>query len=375
MKKVEFCKLCVSSNQRPGIKFKDGICNPCLNEKKKDYIDWDARKALLEILCDKYRKNDGSHDCIIAVSGGKDSYFQVKTMKEDMNMNPLLITVEDNYELTEAGKHNIKNMSEEFSCDIFSFKPNINVQKQITRHTFEKYLKPTYYIDRLIYTLPFHMAIKFKIPLLIYGENISHEYGGIDDKETPSAMDQVENGVASGISIKEFEELGIPKKELNFLNFPSLKEIQNLQLHPIYLSYYYRWNDYKNYMLARSRGMKDLSGEWRRTHHIDDFTQVDSYGYVVHSWCKFPKFGHQYASDLASRMVKIGLINREKAIKLVRKHDHNLDNKTIDDFCRFAAYSRKEFFEIIEKWYNPDLFFKNKNNKWELKVKLWEENK
>ena len=111
----------------------------------------------------------------------------------------MLVTVEDNFPMTDAGMSNIKNISEEFGCDIISMKPNIKVQKKLMRKTFEKYGKPTWFIDRLIYTFPIHIAIKFSIPLIVYGENISYEYGGIQREETYSAKDQIYNDVAGDI--------------------------------------------------------------------------------------------------------------------------------------------------------------------------------
>lgn len=179
--KLFYCKKCVMPNTRPGITFdENGVCSACLNNERKKYIDWDKRYAELKTLCNKYRNCNGlgNHDCIIAVSGGKDSHFQVHIMKEEMNMHPLLVSVEDNFTMTEAGKHNIRNISEEFGCEIISLKPNIRAQKAIMRKTFEKFGKPTWYFDRLIYTYPLIMSLKFNIPLLVYGENISVEYGG-----------------------------------------------------------------------------------------------------------------------------------------------------------------------------------------------------
>ena len=152
-------------------------------------------------MCDKYRgmNGPGGYDCAVAVSGGKDSHFQVWMLKEVMHMNPILFSVEDNFPMTQAGIHNLKNISEEFGCTIISCKPNIKAQKALMRKFFEKYGKPTWYVDRLIYTFPLHMAAKFNTPMLCYGENVSFEYGGNADKETYSAMDQIENGVAVGM--------------------------------------------------------------------------------------------------------------------------------------------------------------------------------
>jgi len=352
---------------RPGITFNtEGICQACVNYERRKNIDWSKRYRELEQLCDKYRRFRGkSYDCIIAVSGGKDSHYQTYVMKEKMGMTPLLVSVEDNFPMTEAGQHNIKNISEAFGCDIISLKPNIKAQKFIMRKTFEKYGKPTWYIDRLIYTYPLHMGVKFNIPLIVYGENISFEYGGDQKEETYSAKDQINNGVASDMPIEELLSDELREEELCLLKAPDQADIDKLD--PMYLSYFISWNSYKNYIFAKKRGFKDLSHEWKRMHHIEDFDQIDSRGYVVHSWMKYPKFGHASATDYASRFVRYGLLTRNEAVELVKKHDYNLDPKSVDDFCKFLGYSIKEFWEIVDRHYNCSIFKKDEFDQWVLK--------
>ena len=176
-----YCKKCVMPNTRPGITFdENGTCSACQSFENRKNIDWDSRWKEFEAICDKYRGMNGdAPDCAVAVSGGKDSHYQVHLMKNVMHMNPILFSVEDNFPMTEAGRHNLQNISEEFSCSIVSMKPNIEAQKKLMRYTFEKYGKPTWYIDRLIYTYPLIMSLKFNTPLLVYGENVSYEYGGV----------------------------------------------------------------------------------------------------------------------------------------------------------------------------------------------------
>jgi len=359
---------------RPGINFnKEGICSACQAYANRKKVDYQKRYEELKKLCNKYRGLNGKngYDCMIAVSGGKDSHFQTHVMKEQMGMNPLLVTVEDNFPMTAAGVHNLKNISEEFGCDIVSMKPNIKAQKVIMRKTFEKYGKPTYFIDRYIYTYPLHMAVKFNTPLLVYGENISYEYGGDQRSETYSAKEQIDNGVASGIPLAEILGDGVTEKNLGFFGAPPQTEIA--RLNPIYLSYFISWNSYGNYVFAKSRGFHDLTHEWQRTHHIEQFDQVDSRAYIVHSWMKYPKFGHASATDYASRFVRYGLLKREEAQKLVEEHDHALDVKSIRDFCEFLGYSETEFWEIVDKFYNRELFEKNQYGEWALKHPCWED--
>ncbi len=370
-----YCKKCVMPSTRPGITFnEEGVCSACQSYENRASVDWDARWRELEAICDKYRgmNGPGAPDCAIAVSGGKDSHFQVDLMKNVMRMNPILFSVEDNFPMTDAGIHNLKNISEEFGCSIMSLKPDIKAQKKIMRYMFEKYGKPTWYVDRLIYTYPLLMAGKFNTPLLVYGENVSYEYGGSAAADTYSAKAQLGNGVAADIDDAELiEGAGVSAEDLYLTKAPSPEEFDKLD--PIYISYFTPWNSFKNYEFARKHGFHDLTHEWERTHHAENFDQVDSRAYLVHSWMKYPKFGHQAATDYASRMVRYGMISRDEAKKIVKERDGNLDPLCVRDFCEFCGYTETEFWDIIDKHYNTELFEKDGAGRWVLKHPVWEE--
>ncbi|EHO9376332.1 N-acetyl sugar amidotransferase [Campylobacter upsaliensis] len=372
---MKYCDYCVMPDTRPGIKFSldekgKNICSACINHQNKDKIDYKARFKELEALCDKHRHCNGKfeYDCAIAVSGGKDSHFQVHIMKEKLGMNPILFSVEDNFTMTEAGKKNLRNISEEFGCHLITLKPDIKTQKRVMLKTFEKYGKPTWFIDRLIYSYPFGMALKFNTPLLVYGENVSYEYGGGDAVETPSAKGIFLNGVASDMDLSEFLDDEVKEENLQLFFDPSKDDLDKLE--PIYLSYFIKWNSYQNYIFAKKRGFCDLEGEWDRTHTAENFDQVDSVGYILHAWMKYPKFGHAMSSDYAARFVRYGLLSREEAVEIVKKRDHNLDNRCVEDFCNFVGISKTKFWQIIEKHYNKELFYQNEFGEFKLKNEL-----
>lgn len=368
---MRYCKKCVMPDTRPGIQFnKDGVCSACQAYENRKNIDWTKRMEEFQALCDRHRGGGTSWDCAIAVSGGKDSHFQVYYMKEVMKMNPVLLSVEDNFKMTEAGKHNIRNISEEFGCHIISLKPDIKTQKALMRYTFEKYGKPTWFIDRLIYTYPLHMALALRTPLLVYGENVSYEYGGADGEETYSARGQIHNGVASDISLDELvSATGVSIQALELTKAPAAEDLNKLD--PMYLSYFIPWNSHSNYLFAKSRGFHDLAGEWERRHTVENYDQVDSRAYLVHAWMKYPKFGHASATDYAARYVRYGLMSREEAVEAVRRHDHDLDPACVRDFCEFAGYSESEFWSVAEQFYNRDLFEKDAFGAWVLKHPVW----
>lgn len=365
---MNYCVKCVMPSTRPGIRFnQEGVCSACQSYDNRKNINYSERFRELENLCDKYRGCNGQdeYDCMIAVSGGKDSHFQVYIFKEVLKMNPLLVTVEDNFKMTEAGRHNIKNISEAFACDIIAMKPNLSIQKKIMKHTFEKFGKPTYFLDRYIYTYPLHMAAKFNLELLVYGENVAYEYGGEGAIETYSAKDQISNGVASGIEIEDILIDGIARKDLYFFQPPSQKELD--KINPIYLSYFVEWNSFTNYEIAKKNGFHDLTHEWNRTHHVENFDQIETPAYLIHPWLKYPKFGHASATDYAARMVRYGMINRDEAFKLVKEHDHALDPRSVREFCEFLGYTEVQFWKIVDEMYNPELFRKNSLGVWSLK--------
>ena len=365
---MKYCTKCVMPDTRPGITFnEEGVCSACQSYENRKKVNYKVRFEEFKALCDKYRGMNGpnGYDCMVAVSGGKDSHFQVYMMKEVLHMNPLLVSVEDNLPMTKAGIHNLKNISEAFGCDIISMKPNIRAQKIIMKKTFERYGKPTYFIDRHIYTYPLHMALKFNTPLLVYGENVSYEYGGNGAVETYSAKDQISNGVGAGIPTGDLLGDGVTLKDLNFFEPPALEDINSLD--PIYMSYFVEWNSFKNYEIAKRYGFHDLTHEWNRTHHVEQMDQVDSRAYLVHSWMKYPKFGHASATDYAARMVRYGMITRDEAFKLVKEHDHALDPLCVRDFCEFLGYTEKEFWDIVDRMYNKELFYQDSLFLWKLR--------
>lgn len=205
----------------------------------------------------------------------------------------------------------------------------------------------------------------------MYGENVSYEYGGIDDEETYSAREQVFNGVAPDVNLNELVEAGVPLDELAYLEAPS-RDVLN-KLAPIYLSYFVEWNSIKNYEFAKRRGFKDLTHEWDRTNHVENFNQIDSYGYLLNAWMKFPKYGHAYAIDYAARWVRYGLLTREEAVRLAEERDHNIDPKIIEDFCSFTGMTIREFYDALYKLYNKDIFEQNSWGQWRLKKENTEE--
>jgi N-acetyl sugar amidotransferase len=349
---------------RPGSIFDgEGVCQACRNYERMAKVDWQKRLKELESICDKYRRNDGNYDCVVAVSGGKDSHFLTWMMKEKMGMNPLLVCVADPFSHTTAGMHNIKNLGESFNCDVVMFSLSVDLFRRVTRIGFEELGEPLRFIEAAIYTVPTKYAVALNIPLIVYGENAAYLYGTtIEDGY--NAQKYIDAGhSASGEKLGEritdfWIKHGLQVKELNAIIPPSQDDLEKVRPNAIFMSYFVPWDDEKNYSIAKRYGFEDLHHEWMREGWIEEYTQIDSISYLVHLWMKYPKFGFARASDIAARWIRKGKITREEGEKLVMEHDHKLDQRAMLDFIGFMGYKPRQFWDIVERFWNPNLFEK-----------------
>jgi len=356
---------------RPNSKFtSDDICIACINYEKRKNIDWKIRFSELKNICEKYRDNNGNYyDCAIAVSCGKDSHFQVYYIKEILKMNPVLLAV-GNLDWTQTGRENFENLSDTFGCDIISLNPNRQLARKIAKSSFEEIGSPTWYSDALIYAYPYRMAMKLGIKLLIYGENVNYTYGGKYNEDTPSAMLQPLNDVVKPVINTWLEKYHFSKKELESAKQPTIDECKEFGLEPIYLSYYVPWDSHHNFEVAQRWGFKHLGHEYVREGTLEQYNQIDSVGYLLNQYLKYPKYAHASATEMASRWIRSGMKTREEMIPLVEKYDKILDQGIIEKFCNFTQISIKEFWGIMDKWYNPEFFEQDKDGIWHEKFKV-----
>ena len=208
------------------------------------------------------------------------------------------------------------------------------------------------------------------IKLLIYGENVNYTYGGEHNTETPSALMQPYNDVVKPVWDMWFEDGDISEQELEAAKMPLLEDVKKSKLNPIYLSYFVPWDSHHNYDVSKRFGFRTLEHEYTREGSIDSYDQIDSLSYLLNPSMKYPKFGHASATDLASRWIRAGIKTREEMIPLVEEIDKNLDQGIMDKFCNCTKMDVTEFWKIMDKWYNKELFEQDNDGVWHPKFKV-----
>ncbi len=383
---VVFCKKCVMSNQRPvsEVEFKhtigtkkrtmafdeEGICDACRANEQKDQIDWKKREEELLKLLDQYRSKDGSYDCLVPGSGGKDSAFQAHVLKYKYGMNPLTVTWPPIL-YTDYGYKNWKNWIDS-GFDNISFNRNGKVMKLLTRLSIENLLHPfqTFMLGQK--NLAPKIALKYGIPLIFYGENEA-EYGNPIADNASSLRDKsyysfnnLDEIYLGGVSVRELrEKYQVTNSDLmSFLPAPA-SELSNSSIQVHYLGYYLRWTPQEVYYYAvENTGFKArpfrTQGTYSKYNSIDD--KIDD----LHYYTTFIKFGIGRATYDASQEIRNNHITREEACALVKKFDGEFPDKYFNEIMEYIDMKPERFHELCAEFRSPHLW-KLDNGTWKLR--------
>tara|TARA_B100000945_G_C20402631_1_gene608187 strand:- start:342 stop:1655 length:1314 start_codon:yes stop_codon:yes gene_type:complete len=405
---VKFCKKCVISNQRPNsavetkhtkdslketIGFNhEGICEPCvLAENKKGVIDWDDKDQELRDLCDRFRKNDGSYDCLVPGSGGKDSFYAAHILKYKYNMNPLTVTWAPHL-YTDWGWKNFQSWIGA-GFDNYLMTPNARVHRLVTRLAVEKLLHPfqPFIIGQKNFAPK--MADLFDIPLVFYGENES-EYGNpiansdsaLRDTQIFASKDRKDLYIG-GVSTSDLKE-NYGLKEVDIEPYLPIEQdtLSNKNIEVHYLGYYIPWHPQGAYYYAVENGgfipsPERTPGTYSKYNSIDD--KIDDY----HYYTTYIKFGIGRATYDAAQEVRNDEITREEGIALVKKYDGEYPDRFEKEIFEYLSINEKEFpiaskmFEqpIMDRAYFDDLcdtfrsphLWKKESNGWVLRSKVF----
>jgi len=356
---MKYCKKCLYPDTKPQIIFDEqGICSACINHNKKENINWNEKKQEFVNILEKYRsKNKTNYDCIIPVSGGKDSHYQTYVIKKEFGLNPLVINFHP-HDQTDLGKENLENLKK-IGVDCIEFSPNPEIYLKLARFGLKE-LGDFQWPEHLgIFTVPVQMAVKFNIPLIIWGENPQLEYGQPTDVNKDTILDREWNEKNGGyfldkIKPKDMVKYGFELEELRPYIYPSDEDIRKVGVTGVFLGSYLKWDIFNQLDIVKKIGFKESVDKKEGTY--DGWENLDVYFTVFHDYFKFLKYGFGRATDHASIEIRYGRITRKEGLELVKKNEGKIPRQYLKEFLEFADISMDEFLKICAKFTNKKIF-------------------
>jgi len=358
---MNYCKKCLFPETKPDLYFDDaGICDSCHSADRKhgllNAIDWKKKAKQFEDLVENAKKiKKGIYDCIVPVSGGKDSTYQVLRAKNKHGMKVLAVTF-DQFDQTDIGRYNLKIL-QEIGVDHIHFTLSPIVVKKLVKKGLELVGDP-YWVNHVgMFTVPYLMAVNFQTPLVIYGENPQLEYGGPEASRDSFIMDKrwrQEFGGMRGLRESDMIDLEINEADLLALNFPADEKMKDANVMGVFYGSFYKWDIGKQLPLVEEIGWKRLSrppeGSWV------DYENCDMRFIDIRERIKFLKFGYGRATDQINIEIRNGRISREEGLSIVKKTDGKVSRKNENDFCNFLEISKQEYLAIIDSFVNKNIF-------------------
>ena len=356
---MQYCNKCIMPVTRPEQVFTDGICDACHSASEKhNEINWDAREAEFKLILDKYRSKDGSkYDCIIPVSGGKDSCYQAIAMRDKYGMNPLCVT-HTPCDLTEVGLKNL-NFLRDQGFDLIQISGNRKNYKELVRIGFFK-LGDCCWPEHIgIFTAPIRVAVNYNIPLLIWGENSQFEYGGPATKKGNNFLDRnwLEQFQMSGHRLSDVVHDGVELNTIKTLIYPSDEDVNRVGVTGLFLGYFEKWDSKRNVDLCCDLGWhKSPDGPIEGAYNDVENLDCKWIG-GLHDYMKFIKYGYGRATDQICIEIRAGRMTREEGVKALKEStEGQVPMKYVPDFLEYLNITEHEFLNNLDRFTNKMIF-------------------
>ncbi len=362
---LAYCSRCILPNTRPNISFdaNGDNCN-CATAEKKAVVDWAGREAQFRSLVAETKAKARPYDCVIPVSGGKDSTWQVVKALE-YGLRPLCVTwrTPGRNALGESNLRNLINLG----VNHVDFSIDPQVERKFTVKAFERLGSPVIPMHMALHAIPLQFAVNFGIPLIIWGENSAYEYGGDDESLKGVRLTHAwlkKYGVTNSTSAQDWVDHELSAQDLTPYVWPSDEAQDEAGVKAEFLGHYFRWDPHETFEVARKHGFaadeKPKTGFYAFADVDDDFL------ITIHHWMKWYKFGFTRLWDNLSLEIRSGRMTREEAIEIVRKAGEELPQQEIARFCRYADISESRFFDIAETFRNKDIWIRGDDGAWRL---------
>lgn len=352
------CKSCLNLSTRPRIEFNEnGVCNACQwAEEKRTTVNWESRQKQLIELLDKYRgKTD--FDCIVPVSGGKDSSYVAYMLKHVHHMNPLCVTVKPPLAY-EIGEENIRNFTS-FGYDLLSCTPNPIIMQKINKLGLVEYGIPMLGWQLTIQAYIPKLAVNLGIPLIFYGEDGEVEYGGTSKSKNQMAYDvEYSKNVYLAGTMDSVLNKNFTDKELAMFSYPSDSEIKKNNVVMTHWSFFESWDSMRNFEIASKYCGLKTRPHYLKSGSYSNIGQNDTSLFDLHTYLMFLKFGFGRANQDAGIDIRRGKMTRDEGIELVKQHDHWAPEPYYEEYCKYYEITLEELQTIFDKFANKELLHK-----------------
>jgi N-acetyl sugar amidotransferase len=344
-RELRYCTKCVMPETAEGITFNEnGICQACQSYEQKQKINWVERKKQLAKIFEEYKSRSGdNYDCLVPISGGKDSTYQLYVVKELYGLKPLAVTFSHNW-FSETGKFNLWNTLEKLNIDHIMFTPNRELVNKLAKQSLIKIGDACWTCHAGVGAFPMQVAVKWNIPLIVWGESASEYYKASYDNPIKYDYDYFMK-ISQKCGNGEMLCKDITAKDLFPFNYPSLEEYKKVGIVGIHLGDYIKWDTERQVeLIKRKFGWQecDVEGTYKR------YKSVECIMPGVHDYAKYLKRGFGRATDHACGDILNGKLTREEAFELVKQYDP-VRPKALDYFLEITGLEEAEFYEIMNE--------------------------
>lgn len=364
---IKFCKKCLFPDTKPDLYFdENGICDACISAQQKwedtSTIDWVTRGHEFDAILSKLPVTS-VYDCVVPVSGGKDSTYQTYRMCQHHGLKVLAVTF-DQFDQTDVGRHNL-DVLREIGVDHIHFTLNPNLVKVLVLRGLEEVGDP-YWVNHVgMFSIPSRVASWMKIPLVVYGENPQFEYGGPPEAREPKPMNKrwrQEFGGLRGLREEDLIDAQVSKRDVEILRFPENSELEEIR--GIFYGDYFCWNPIEHTKFIKTLGWKSLDKPPMGSSSINENCDMEFIDIREH--IKYLKFGYGRATDQLNIEIRAGKLGRIDGLRKVKELDGGVSEDSIGKFCNYLGISRNYYDTLIDRFVNKNLFEK-RNENWELK--------
>ena len=359
---MKYCRNCIIPDTRPNVRFDaTGLCSACASQGQKSDVDWAGREEAFRAVVEQAKARHAPYDCVIPVSGGKDSTWQVVTSLE-YGLHPLAVTWKPPAR-TAIGQKNLDNLIG-LGVDHLDFRINPEVERKFVYQALKRYGDPGIPMHMAIFNIPLTVAARFHVPLIVWGENSAIEYAGDNEQLMGFRMDAAwirTFGVTHGTTARDWVSADLTETELTPYFGPDPDELERQGTLAVFLGYYFPWDPQATLAVAREHGFSSRPKGPKTG--LYDFADIDDEFISIHHYLKWYKFGFTRLFDNLSLEIRNGRMTRDEAVAIVRERDDETPHDDIGKFCAFLGITNGHFFELIEPFRNGEVWT-NKNGTW-----------